>query len=76
MGDVLADHAPLPGAPTPLTASSTNAHGTRLAVGGRGGVALYSGGSGAPLWVEGGRIELAGSGVAQVRGEAVEGCEE
>jgi hypothetical protein len=67
MGDVLADHAPLPGAPTPLTASATNEHGTRLAVGGPGGVAIYAGGSGAPLWVAGGRVELPGAGVAQVR---------
>lgn len=67
MGDVLADHASLPGAPSPLTASALNAHATHLAVGGRGGVALYAGGGGSPLWVPAGRIELEeGVGVAQV----------
>jgi hypothetical protein len=67
MGDVLADHAPLPGAPTPVTASATNQHGTRLAVGGPGGVAIYRGGAGAPLWAEAGRVDLPAAGVAQVR---------
>jgi len=67
MGDVLADHAPLPGAPTPITASASNAYGTRLAVGGPGSVAVYSGGSGVPLWTEAGRVELAhGASAAQV----------
>jgi hypothetical protein len=60
MGDVLADHATLPGAPNPLLSSATNAHGTRLAVGGPGGVAVYDGGCGAQLWAPSpaGRIVL------------------
>jgi hypothetical protein len=70
MGDVLADHAALPGAPSPALAASTNATGSRLALGGPGGVAVYDGGCGAPLWAPspGGRFELGdGAAATQVR---------
>lgn len=72
MGDVLADQAPLPGAPFPALSSATNQHGTRLAVGGPGRVAVYAGGSGAPLWAHAGSIDLDGGvSATQVREQCV-----